>query len=46
MICFSLVRGMATEELSVDKISGVVWDNSHDFYMGHTILLGNHQKTL
>ena len=37
---------MATKGLSVDKISGVVWDNSHDFYMGRAILLRNHQKTL
>ena len=46
MIRFSLVKGMAKKGLSVDKISGVVWDNSHAFCMGRTILLGDNQKTL
>ena len=39
MIPFSLVRVMATKGLSTsqDKLSGVVWGNSHNFYVVRAI---------
>ena len=43
VISFLLVRAMATKGLSVDKISGVFWGNSHNFYMVRAIPLGNRQ---
>ena len=43
MIPFLLVRAMATKGLSVDKISGVFWGNSHNFYMVRAIPRGNRQ---
>ena len=48
VIPFSLVRTMATKGLSTseDKISGVVWGNSHNFNVVRVIPLGNRQKTL